>query len=97
MNVIVEKRLIVGTLKTLVGTYQLLDDVSRIPKDLYRFHVVDDEAFENWITLSGDFVIIPSALPVVADVRRIMTEEEEQEYKLSKKLDELEPSQTTVE
>jgi len=107
MNVITEKRFIAGTLKTLLGTYNLLElEVLRNSFDenlrpLVRqadgsvvFSVVDDEGFQNLLVVRGDFVVIPSAVPYKLEVKRIMTVKEEQDYKLESKLQELEPSQT---
>lgn len=78
MIVVTEKREIVGTLKTLCGTYNLLDtDIkSMVSSQLYSFHAIDDEGFETWITTRGDFVLIPSSLKYKMDIKRIMTQEE---------------------
>jgi hypothetical protein len=76
MKVITEKREIVGVLKTLVGNYHLLDEHFRLFNGLYRFRVVDDENFENWIQFIGDFIIIPVQIPAWIDVKRVITKEE---------------------
>ena len=76
MKVITEKREIVGMLKTLVGNYHLLDEHFRLFNGLYRFRVVDDENFENWIQLMGDFIVIPVQVSVWMNVKRVITEEE---------------------
>ncbi len=85
MIVVNEKREIVGTLKTLCGTYLLLrrDFKLLTQSDLYSFNVVDDDGFENWITVNGDFVHIPLNVTVMIDVRRVLTEQEVQEVDTS--------------
>lgn len=77
MKVIVEKRTVVGTLKTLVGTYSLLDS-RQAPGSMgsFRFHVIDDEGFHNFIQVHGDFIVIPASLITETDVKRVLDSEE---------------------
>jgi hypothetical protein len=82
MKVIIETRPIVGTLKTSLGTFHLLDDRSVKHGDYSRFHVVDDEGFENYIMVCADRVIIPASFIVQIDVKRVLTDEEEQPAEL---------------
>ena len=72
MKIVSEKRPIVGTLKSLVGTYHLLDDRHNQLRDLHVFHVVDDEGFDNHISVHADFVVIPSAVITMVDVKRVL-------------------------
>lgn len=93
MNVIVEKRPIEGTLKTLVGTYSLLDTVPKVVRNAHQFKIVDDEGFYNVAIVVGDFIVIPTSVFTTMDVKRILTVEEEPLYRDEltdgKKLDEL--------
>jgi len=87
MKVSVEKRTVVGTLKTLCGTYSLLDEfpesVYSIPSKPLReigalvFDVVDDEGFQNFIYVLGDFIVIPAKVPTQMDVKHVVTDKEE--------------------
>lgn len=90
MYIISEKREIVGTLKTLMGTYHLLNmrptkyessSMPEVQSGALSFNVIDDEGFINWIIVRGDFVKVPVVVPVYLDVKRVMTEEEVKEYK----------------
>lgn len=91
MKIVVEHRPIVGTLKTLVGTYLLLDDRHPVLRELRIFNVVDDEGFDNHISMSGDFVIIPNVVIEQKQVKRVVTEEEAAQYpELLKQLQEVE-------
>lgn len=81
MKVIVEKRTIVGTLKSLVGTYNLLDVGHRQFNEMLRFHVVDEEGYDNYIQLHGDFIVVPCVVPFLVDVSRVLTDEEAEELK----------------
>jgi hypothetical protein len=84
MKVISEKRLVVGTISTLVGRYSLLDTEPvryRLSTQLREsgalsFQVIDDEDFSNWIVVRGDFIVIPSQVPTMVEVKRVLTEEE---------------------
>lgn len=87
MNILVEKKPIVGTLKTLVGTFNLLDLTGTRFHNLLSpslrdvggivFQGINDEGFETPIVVRGnDFVIVPSVVPAYVDVKRVMTEEE---------------------
>jgi hypothetical protein len=78
MKVIVEKREIVGTLKTLLGTYTLLGLRYSANNGFSHFDAVDDEGFSSLITVHGDFVVIPAQLIALVDVKRVLTEEEAQ-------------------
>ena len=79
MIVTTEKREVLGTLKTLLGTYSLLGDAARKVDECWRFNVVDDEGFQGFIQVHGDFIILPSQIPTVVDVKRVLTESEAQE------------------
>lgn len=92
MNIIVEKREIVGTLKTLVGTFPLLSmsptkyelsSMAEVQSGALCFNVVDDEQFDNWIVVRGDFVKVPNTFPSFVEVKRAVTQEEFQTYKES--------------
>lgn len=99
MNVVTEKREIVGTLKTLMGTYNLLSLQAKKFHPAYAqlvrdadalvFTVLDDERFENVVIVRGDFVVIPLTFPHVIEyeVRREMTKEEEKSNKIHINLD----------
>jgi hypothetical protein len=91
MIVVTEKRLVVGTLSTLVGRYSLLDlkptrfgVVAQYPRDIEAlwFQVIDDEGFVNWMVVRGDFIVIPAQVPTMQDIKRVLTEQEVQETKL---------------
>lgn len=85
MNIIVEKREIVGTLKTLLGTYPLLElypsrsglRSSLVQNGALSFHGIDDEGFVGDIIVRGDFVVVPSAVSSFLDVKRVLSEEEQ--------------------
>lgn len=81
MKVIVENRLVVGTLKTLVGTYSLLDNTVRLWNGTSRFNIVDDEGFDTWARINGDYVLIDAAMPTEMNVKRVLTEGEAEELK----------------
>jgi hypothetical protein len=80
MKVISEKRLVVGTISTLVGRYSLLE----LPKSysltsintFLEVKVLDDEGFENYALVRGDFVITPAQVPIMVEVKRVLTESE---------------------
>lgn len=76
MIVTVEKRDIVGTLKTLLGTYSLLDNTRRFHGSATVFNVVDDEGFDNYITVSGEYVIVPAQVISRMDVKRLVKDGE---------------------
>lgn len=91
MKIITEKREIVGTLKTLLGTYHLLDlrpntfvnSMMLKEAGTISFYGVDDEGFESTILVRGDFVILNEQVPVTMDVKKLITDKEAQELKLS--------------
>jgi hypothetical protein len=80
MKVISEKRLVVGTISTLVGRYSLLE----LPKgyvltsinEFVEVHAIDDEGFANYMVVRGDFIIIPAQVPTMVEVKRVLTESE---------------------
>ena len=78
MKIITEKREVLGTLKTLVGTFPLLDDNASKFDDRWRFKVIDEEGFETWIQVHGDFVTIPASILLPVDVKLVKTDEEVQ-------------------
>lgn len=103
MKVISEKKEIVGTLSTLVGRFLLLElapiKFHPILSNFIRekgglaFHVLNDEGFDCWIAVHGDMVIIPSVVPTLVDVKRVLTGEEERaeiHSEINKKLQEIE-------
>lgn len=70
MNVSVEKREIVGVLKTHFGNYHLLSwERKSALWDSIRFLVVDDEGFENNLFVHGDYTMIQCVVPVQVDVK----------------------------
>jgi hypothetical protein len=83
MKVITEKREILGTLKTLVGTYSILENHVHKFNDLFRMEIIDDEGFGVWVQFAGDFIIIPAPLQVFSDVKKVITDTEAQELQLS--------------
>jgi hypothetical protein len=83
MKIVTSKREILGTLKTLVGTYSLLDDRVRKFNDLFRVEIIDDEGFEAWAQFIGDFIIVPAPFQIFADVKKVITDEEARELQLS--------------
>lgn len=83
MNVIVEKREVVGTLKTLLGTFPLLNSkIQNHPDDTFIANVIDEEGFDNYLMLRGDWIAVPVIVPSLVDVRRVATEEEAQDKKI---------------
>ena len=79
MIVVTEKREIVGTLKTLVGTFPLLhSQIKNQGNGTFIANVVDEEGFENYLLLHGDFVAIPVIVHSLVDVKRVLTKEEAQ-------------------
>jgi hypothetical protein len=82
MKVAVEKREIVGTLKSLLGTYPMLESKYSNLYELFTFSVVDDEGFASKVVLHGDFVIVPLVFPKSVDVKRVLTEQEAQEVQI---------------
>jgi hypothetical protein len=83
MKVIVEKKEVVGTLKTLLGTFPMLDGNLRSRTDgNWVVRIVDEEGFDNYVVLHGDFVAIPTIVPSFTDVKRVATGEEAQEIEI---------------
>lgn len=90
MNVVSENREIVGTLKTLLGTYNLLSVSSNnyvLPVYLRNsgavmFRGLNDEGYETEIIVRGDFVVMPLEFPVVLPVKRVLSKEEEKDYNI---------------
>ena len=86
----IEKRPVLGTLKTLLGTFHLLDlnpiKFSNTMNGALRevgtlcFYGLDDEYFACDILMRGDFVVIPASLIVDIDVKFV---EEVADVKLS--------------
>lgn len=82
MKVIVEKKIVVGVLKTSSGIYNLLGLIDAKVERLgtfsgaVKFHVIDAEGFENWIWVSGPFDVVPSIVGEMMDVKIIRSEEE---------------------
>lgn len=76
MKITVEKRDILGTVKTLVGIYSLLDNSRRFQNGSTIFNVVDDEGFDNFITVNGDYVIIPALVISKMEVKRMVKDGE---------------------
>jgi hypothetical protein len=82
MKIGVDKRLVVGTISTLVGRYSLLDLEPvryRLSPQLREsgalsFFVVDEEGFSNWITVRGDFLIVPIQVPALIEVKKTESE-----------------------
>ena len=87
MYVVSEPRVIVGMLKTNLGDYPMLDPefvpVSRNQDVAWVASIVDDEGFDNKIIFHGDFVMIPTLVPWTLDVKRVLTEEEQESYNLA--------------
>jgi hypothetical protein len=83
MNIVSEKRKVVGTISTLVGRYSLLSMTASPSRGLdgkgLWFEVVDDEGFANQALVSGDFVLIPAQVSTMVDVRVVPSEEVVQE------------------
>lgn len=79
MNIVIEKREIVGTLSTLVGRFPMLDleplkyslPIVLLEMGALRFYVLNDEGFECNVIVRGDFVVIPSVVPTMVDVKVI--------------------------
>ena len=77
MNVIVEKREVVGTLKTLLGTFPMLDGNLRRRSDGdWVARIIDEEGFDNYLVLHGDWIAIPVIIPSLVDVKRVLTNTE---------------------
>jgi hypothetical protein len=62
-----EKRLVVGTLKTLLGTYPLLDfspqpSHVRGMTDALVFRVIDENGFDNYLWVRGEYIVVPSPI-----------------------------------
>lgn len=84
MKIITEKKAIVGVVKTDWQKYNLLD-LSK--KDMtignyigsVRFHILDDEGFDNYVFIHGPYTVIPSMLPEFKDVKTVLTDEEAQD------------------
>lgn len=91
MKIITEKREIVGTLKTLLGTYHLLDvrpnnyinSLTLKEVGTVSFYGVDDEGFESTILVRGDFIILNEQVPAMVEVKRLISDEEAQKLQLS--------------
>lgn len=80
MNIVSEKRKVVGTISTLVGRYSLLSLAASPSRGKgFWFEVVDDEGFANQALVNGDFVLIPAQVPTMVDVRVVPSEEVVQE------------------
>lgn len=82
MYIVTEKRKIVGMLKTLVGTYRLLDTEIIRHNGNYIAMILDDEGFENYAIFNGDFISMPSTVPVMIDVKRLATKEEQEKLSI---------------
>ena len=83
MKVVIERKEIVGTLKTpFLGSYIILAEKNSVDGyEMYFFTVMDEEGFQNKIVVHGDFIVVPSPIPEFVDVKRVLTEKEEAEYK----------------
>jgi hypothetical protein len=78
-NIRTEKRPILGTLKTLLGTFHLLDlnpirfsqvlNLSMREAGALCFYGLDEEYFACDILVRGDFVVVPASLVVEMDVK----------------------------
>ena len=85
MKIESEKKEVVGMLSTLVGRFPLMDlypNKFTLPSMKLRevgalsFRALNDEGLECDVIIRGDFIIIPSVVPTLVDVKRPMTEEE---------------------
>lgn len=85
MKVAIEKRKIVGTLLTQLGSFPLLDERIVYHQDTHLSvaNVIDPEGFTNFLTIRGGFIIVPSALPELVDVKIVLSKEEETEHIIS--------------
>lgn len=80
MNVSVEKREIVGILKTHFGSYAVLDDAARINRignyeGTVTFRVIDGEGFDNFVNVKGSFDYLPFAVPSLVEVKFLTQEQ----------------------
>lgn len=87
MKITSEKKEVVGVLSTLVGRFSLLNLLPSpdiLPSATLRnsgalaFRALNDEGFECDVWIHGDFIVIPSVVPTLVDVKRPMTKEEEE-------------------
>jgi hypothetical protein len=85
MKVNVEKKEIVGVVKTHLGDYNLLSlELHKLKNPdsdelVVHFHAVDDEGFETFITVHGDFLVMPFMIPEKKNVKVVLTDEEAQD------------------
>ena len=86
MKIITEKREVIGIIKTSLGMYYHLGkptDTRNVMIGPYegctRFHVIDDEGFENYIWSNVEFIVVPLIVPEYRDVKVALTDEEAQD------------------
>jgi hypothetical protein len=77
MKVVIRKRLIYGDIHTKFGTFPVLSLAVSNTSNLNIVSIVDPEGFENFITVGGDFIILPNPLPVLKEVKYVISDEEE--------------------
>lgn len=81
MNVVIEKREVVGVLKTQFGTYAVLEEnlIRRVRLGAFEgtttFHVIDNEGFENNVYVSGAYDYLPFAVHSFMEVK-VLTQEQ---------------------
>ncbi len=87
-KVITQKMQVRGILKTNLGIYSVLMDHSIRNQHLGEFtgftmfHVIDDEGFENYIYVRGEYIYIKSIIPEVREVKVLLQEEASDEVEL---------------
>lgn len=80
MNLSVEKREIVGVLKTHFGSYAVLDDKFRVQRignfeGTTMFHVVDGEGFDNYVFVAGAYDYISFKVPSLTEVKFLTSDQ----------------------
>lgn len=76
MKIVVEKRPIVGEVRTRLGTFPMLSDRISVLKDQSVFNVLDEEGFDTNVVIHGEYVVVPSPLLPEVDVKRTVTDKE---------------------
>ncbi len=76
MKIVIRKRLIYGDIQTKFGTFPVLSLQVTSTSNLQVVSIVDPEGFENYLTVGGDFVIVPNPLPVLREVKFVIDDEE---------------------
>lgn len=83
MNIITEKREVIGIVKTGMGMFYQLGKPGETRRlhigsyaECYQFHVIDEEGFENYVWVNGPFTVTPLIVPEIRDVKVVLTDEE---------------------